>query len=71
MAIKITEAELWSFNVLNNAITNAQAEMQKLLQARQSYIELLEQKYGALFNPKTGAFELKPEPVEKKEDKKK
>jgi len=56
----ITQEELWALNVLTAAATNAQAELQRLVAARQSHIKLLEDKYRATFNEQTGQFIPKP-----------
>ena len=59
--IKITQDELLAFNVQNNTVTNAQAELQRSVQARNAFIGLLEVKYSAVFNPTTSTLEPKPE----------
>lgn len=61
--IQITEAEGWAFNVLNGAAQNAQAELNRTIAARASFIQLLETKYNATFNSTTGQLE----PREKEE----
>ncbi len=65
MAIKITDGEMWAFNGLNALATNAQAELQRTLQARQAYVELLEAKYNAGFNPTTGELKANEKPTTK------
>ena len=54
--MQLTQEELWTFNIFNNQITNAQAELQRLMAARNSYIKLLEDKYDAKFDAQTGTF---------------
>ena len=66
--IQISQEELWGFNALNSQVANAMAEAKRLEAARDSYIKLLEGKYGAVFNPVTG--QLEPESkTEKTKDK--
>ena len=62
--IQLTQEEVWAFNILEGSAKNAQAELQRMIAARDSYIGLLEGKYNATFDPKTGQFELK---IDKKE----
>jgi len=59
----ITQEEQWALNVLTQATVNAQAELQRLVAARNSNIKLLEDKYNAVFNQQTGQFEPKPKKV--------
>ena len=66
--VQITQAELWSFNILNTSAVNAQNELQRTLQAKEAYIGLLEQKYGAVFNPATNQLELIMKDGEGKQD---
>ena len=54
--IKPTEQEIYAFNMLNNACTNTQAELNRMVQARNAYIELMESKYQAKYNPETGTL---------------
>lgn len=61
MAIEITQGEMWGFNGLNTLINNSKAEMQAALGARQAYVELLETKYNAVFDPTTGKLKPKEE----------
>ena len=56
MEIKPTEQEIFAFNVLNNTCTNAQAELNRAIQGRTAYIELMENKYKAKYDPMTGQF---------------
>ena len=58
--IQITQEELWGFNVLDGQVRNAMAEVKRLQAARDSYIKLLELKYNAVYDPKTGTFGPKP-----------
>lgn len=53
----ISQEELWAFNLLNGNIQNIQAELNRVIAARQAFISLLEQKYQAKFNSSTGQFE--------------
>jgi len=53
----ISQEELWAFNILNNQVNNVQAELQRGIAARDSFIKLLENKYDAVF--KNGQFEPK------------
>jgi len=57
--INITNAELWAFNVLNNTVNGAQAELQRAIASRDAYVKLLENKYNAEFDPKSGQFKSK------------
>jgi len=43
--------------MLNGVITTTQSELQRQMEARNAYIKLLENKYGANFDPKTGQLE--------------
>jgi len=61
--ITLTQEEVWTFNILEGSAKNAQAELQRMVAARDSYIALLEGKYNATFDPKTG--ELEPKTKEK------
>lgn len=54
--IQPTEQEIYAFNVLNGTCANAQAELNRTIEARQAYIELMETKYQATFDAATGAF---------------
>jgi len=54
--IPITNAEVWALNMLNGGVDNAQAELQRAIAARGSYISLIEGKYRAKFDPDTGEF---------------
>lgn len=56
MTIQITQAELWTWNTLNSSIANTQAELQRLVAARDDYLHKLELAYNAKFDPKTGSF---------------
>ena len=62
-----TQAEIYAFNVLNNTAAQAEAEFKRAIEARNSYIQLLEMKYGAKYNQQTGMFEKeeKTEEVDK------
>ena len=55
----ITQEELWALNALTAVATNAQAELERVVAARQAIIKLLEEKYKSTFNEQTGQF--KPE----------
>jgi len=57
--INITNAELWAFNVLNNTVNNAQAELQRAIASRNAYVKLLEDKYNAEFDPESGQLKSK------------
>jgi len=57
--IQISQEELWGFNVLDGQVRNIMTETQRLQAARDAYIKLLELKYNATFDPKTGTFEEK------------
>jgi len=57
--IELTQEEVYTFNIISNQITNIQAEMQRLIAAKDSYISLLEGKYNATFNKETGKLEEK------------
>jgi len=61
--VKITEAEVWALNLLTGSIANAEAELGRLVAARNAYVALLENKYGANYNPLTG--ELTPREPDK------
>lgn len=62
----IDQEEQWALNVLAQAAVNAQAELQRLIAARNSNIKLLEAKYNAVFNQQTEQFEPKPKEKDKK-----
>ena len=55
----IAQEELWALNVLTAAATNAQAELERVVAARQAIIKLLEDKYNSTFDEQLGQF--KPE----------
>ena len=55
----ITQEELWALNVLTAVTTNAQAELERVVAARQAIIKLLEDKYNSTFDEQLGQF--KPE----------
>lgn len=57
--IKLDDAEVWAFNVLNNSVANAQAELNRAIAARGAYITLLENKYDATFDQATGQLNPK------------
>jgi len=57
--LELTQEEIWALNVLNNAAQNAQAEFQRTIAAQKSNIALLELKYNAIFDPKTGTLKEK------------
>jgi len=57
--IQLTQEEVWTFNILEGSAKNAQAELQRMIAARDSYIGLLEAKYNAIFDRKTGTLEPK------------
>ncbi len=61
--IQLMQEEVWAFSILNNQVTNVQAELQRDIAARGSFIKLLEGKYDAVFNPEKGQLE----PREKEE----
>ena len=61
--IQLTEAEVQGFNIIETAIRNLQAELQRDMGARGAYIALLEIKYDAVFNPESG--QLKPKEKKK------
>ena len=66
MPIQISQEELWGFNVLDGQVRNTMAEVQRLQDARDSYIKLLELKYEAVFDSKTGTLEPKPKKSKEK-----
>lgn len=57
--VKLTEQELWAFNLLNSSATNTQAELNRMVAARDAFVKLLEIKYDATFDPSTGRLETK------------
>ena len=59
MEIQIKQEELWAYNVLEGQVQNGIAEAKRLQAARDSFINLLEIKYKAKFNPETGKLEKK------------
>ncbi len=66
MPIQISQEELWGLNILNTQINNVQAELKRSMAARDSFVKLLEVKYDAVFNLKTGALEPKTEKPKEK-----
>lgn len=52
----LTQEEIWTFNILNAAATTAQAELQRVVVARNNYIKEREEKYSANFDAATGEF---------------
>ncbi len=65
--IKLTNEEVWLTRSTTTNVRNAQQELQRLMAARASLTQLLENKYNAVFNPKTGLLEPKPKEKTKKE----
>jgi len=63
--INIIQEEAWAFNIIQSNLTNAQAEMQRLIAARDAFIKLLETKYDLKFDPIRGELVSK----EKKDEK--
>ena len=66
MPIKLTQEEVWLISSTNANVRNAELELQKLMAAQASLTQLLENKYDAVFNPKTGLLEPKPKDKSKK-----
>ncbi len=64
--IKLTNEEVWLISSINTNVQSAQQELQRLMAARASLTQLLENKYNAVFNPKTGLLEPKPKEKSKK-----
>ena len=64
--IQISQEEQWALNILTQAAVNAQAELQRLVAARNSNIKLLEDKYNATFNQQTGQLNEKPKEKDEK-----
>lgn len=56
--IAINNAEQVAFNILKNTSENARAELQRTIDAENAFIHLLEIKYEAKLNPKTGMLEV-------------
>lgn len=50
----ISQEELWAFNILDNQIASVELELRKDIAAKDSYIKLLELKYDATLDPKSG-----------------
>ena len=63
--IELTPEEVWAFNGLNGLAQNTRAELDRQIAARDALIKLLEQKYDAVFDVKTGTFNLKEKPKER------
>lgn len=63
-------AELWAFNVLNNAIKAAQDELERAIASQGAYVKLIEAKYNAKLNLESGEFMPidKAQPEEKKKE---
>lgn len=59
MAIKITQEEVWGFNILDGQVRSNMIETQRSQAARDAFIKLLERKYKAIFNQETGTLEPK------------
>ena len=57
--VKISQEEMWAFNILDGQVRSNMTEAQRAQDARDSYIKLLELKYNAVFNPKKGTFKEK------------
>lgn len=57
--IKLDDAEVWAFNVLNSSVNNTKAELDRAIAARDAYIRLLESKYDAVFDQATGQLNPK------------
>ena len=65
--IKLTQEEVWLISSTNANVQSAQQELQRLMASRASLTQFLENKYDAVFNPKTGLLESKEKPKKKKE----
>ncbi len=63
--VMATPAEMATFRVLNNQIAMAEQQRQEAGVAMGAFIELLEAKYNATYNPQTGI--LIANPVKKEE----
>lgn len=61
---KLTQAEMYAFNVLKGAAVEGQAEAVRRQQALDGYIGLLEFKHKGKYNPATGEIDVPPEPRE-------
>ena len=66
--IQVTQEELWAFNGLNGLAQNTRVELDRQIAARDALIKLLEQKYDAVFDVKTGTFNPKEKSVKLRED---
>lgn len=60
--IKLTDGEIRALNILTSQTQNARTQYQWAIEARESTISLLENKYNAAFNSQTGVFEEKCKP---------
>ena len=56
MIAPITQEETNALEILTNSAKQADSELQRQLAARQALIKLLEGKYKATFDEKTGQF---------------
>lgn len=59
--IKITDAEQWAFNTLENSLRTITEGVSRAIEGHKAYIKLLEDKYHAEFDPTTGQFKPKGE----------
>ena len=54
--VQLEQQDIYLINVLGGQIQNTQAELQRLMQARDNLVSMLENKHCAIFNPQTGTF---------------
>lgn len=52
----LAQEEIWTFNILNASAVTAQAELQRVVAARNNYVKLMEGKYNTNFDAATGEF---------------
>ena len=57
--VELTKEEIWASSILNSQISNTQAELQRAIAAKDAYIKLLENKYDAVFDSKSGVLKEK------------
>ncbi len=61
MLIQPTQQELWGLNQLNQDAQNLQVQLQRIKEAQWAFIGLLETKYNAVFDEKSGQLNPKKE----------
>ena len=63
--IELTPDEVNAFNIIGAQANNAKVQLDSAMSAQRAMISLLEIKYDAVLDEKTGTFNLKEKPKER------